>query len=132
MDSTVRASGQLTVERHKRRHKLTRKRVYCATPEGVEVTAEVLLQPVTDFLAGRITDNPPPPPPDELNKRLGRIRDPYPAVALAILAPLLDAIERGWDDRSLFRDAWRTQLAEQMGERLRDEFAFKEMKIAEA
>jgi DNA-directed RNA polymerase len=130
MDTSIKASEQLTVERHRRRQKLTRKRLYCATPEGVEVTAEVLLQPLTNFLAGRLPDNPPPPPPEELNERLGRIADPYPTVALAILAPLLDAIARGWEGHD--RDSWRMLLAKAMGEGLCHWLALKETERAEA
>src|SRR6516164_457490 len=135
MESTVKGSIRLTEEQRARRQKLTRKKLFCATPEGVAATADTgLLQLLIDFLAGKDPDNLAPSPPAELEERLNRIAaygDPCPFVALAILAPLLDRIERGWDDRSTFRDAWRTQLAEQLGERLRDEFARKEMKLAE-
>jgi DNA-directed RNA polymerase len=90
-----------------------------------------LLQPVIDFLAGKVADNPPPPPPDELNERLGRIHNPYPALALAILAPLLDAIARGWEEPQKVvtdrADNWRMLLAKQMGEILRDWLVSKDM-----
>ena len=140
METTVKGSERLTKERRARRQKLTRKKLFCATPEGVAVTVDTgLLQLLIDFLEGKdpngfplTPDDLAPSPPDELKERLERIPDPCPFVALAILAPLLDRIERGWDDRSTFRDPWRTQLAEQMGERLRDEFALKEMRLAEA
>ncbi len=133
MDDAIKGSEQLTTERYPRRQRLTRKRLYCATPEGAEVTAELLLAPLTDFLADKIKDNPPPLPPDELNDRLGRVAiytaDTYPAVALAILAPVLDAIARGWegyDDNK----SWKMLLAEQMGGRLCDWLALKEEEIA--
>lgn len=119
-------SEQLTLERHRRRHKATRKKLYCATPEGVEVTAEVLIEPLAGFLAGgiKIDGDGPPLPPDELNDRLGRIPNPYPAVALAILAPLLDAMARSWD--GFDSDSWRMLLAKQMGRTLCDWLALKE------
>jgi hypothetical protein len=133
MESTVKGSERLTKKRRARRQKLTRKKPFGSTPEFVAATADTgLLQLLIDLLEGKDPNNLLPAPPAELEERLNRIPDPCPFVALAILAPLLDRIERGWDDRSTFRDPWRTQLAEQMGERLRDEFAFKEMKIAEA
>jgi hypothetical protein len=133
MESTVKGSERLTKERRARRQKLTRKKPFCATPEGVAATADTgLLQLLIGFLAGEDPDpnNRAPSPPAELEERFKRIPDPCPFIALAILAPLLDRIERGWDDRSTFRDPWHTQLAEQLGERLRDEFARKEMKLA--
>jgi hypothetical protein len=40
VDSTISGSERLSGERHKRRHRAIRKKLYCATPEGVEVTAE--------------------------------------------------------------------------------------------
>ena len=133
MESTVKGSERLTKQRRARRQRLTRKRLFGNTPEGVASTADTgLLELLIDFLEGKDPNNRAPAPPAELEERLGRIPDPCPFVALAILAPLLDRIERGWDDRSTFRDPWRTQLAEQLGERLGDEFARKEMKLAEA
>jgi hypothetical protein len=130
LDDTTKGSEYLTAERSKRQNKLTRKRLFCATPKGVEA-ASVLLGPLTDFLAGRIKDNPPPPPPDELNERLGRIDNPHPHVALAILAPVLDAIERGWEapkkTDAKRADNWRMLLAKQMGEILRDWLVLKDM-----
>ena len=133
MESTVKGSERLTKQRRARRQRLTRKRLFGNTPEGVASTADTgLLELLIDFLEGKEPNNRAPAPPAELEERLGRIPDPCPFVALAILAPLLDRIERGWDDRSTFRDPWRTQLAEQLGERLGDEFARKEMKLAEA
>ena len=139
METTVKGSERLTKARRARRQKLPRKKLFCATPEDVAVTVDTsLLQLLIDFLEGKdqngfplTPDDLAPSPPDELKERLERIPDPCPFVALAILAPLLDRIERGWDDRSTFRDPWRTQLAEQMGERLGDEFAREEMKLAE-
>jgi hypothetical protein len=118
-------SELLTLERHRHRHRAIKKLPYCATPEGVEVTAEVLIQPLTDFLVRRIDGYVPPLPPDELNDRLGRVPDPYPAVALAILAPLLDAMARGWEG---FDDpySWRMLLAKQMGRTLCDWLVLKE------
>ena len=116
MESTVKGSERLTKQRRARRQRLTRKRLFGNTPEGVASTADTgLLELLIDFLEGKDPNNRAPAPPAELEERLGRIPDPCPFVALAILAPLLDRIERGWDDRSTFRDPWRTQLAEQLG-----------------
>src|SRR5215469_5059802 len=39
LHDTIKASERLTKERHARRQKRLAKRLYCATPEGVEVTA---------------------------------------------------------------------------------------------
>ena len=66
------------------RHGRLKRRVYLNTPEGRAVTGEIFLKSFADFLAGRLDVKPPPPPSDELNERLGRLEDPYPAVALAI------------------------------------------------
>src|SRR5262249_12780846 len=74
-----------------------------------------------DFLADKA-----PPPPAALNKRLGSIPDAMPHVALAILAPVLDAVARGWEGKPGFHDPWRTQLAEKMGELLCHWLAMKE------
>src|SRR5262249_9396200 len=72
--------------------------------------------------------------------RLDRISsDPWPHVALAILAPVLDTIARGREggDRVFIlnrkgaavrkRDPWRTSLAEQLGIGLRDWLVQREM-----
>ena len=98
MGDSIETSKQLTRERHERRHRAARKTLYCATPEGVAITADVLLQPLIDYLASGDPDARPPS--EGLNDRLGRIPDPNPHVALAILSPVLDAIARGWASRA--------------------------------
>jgi hypothetical protein len=130
MDDSIRDSERLNVERHEHRHRNIRKTLYCATLEGVEVTAEVFLEPLTKFLAGKDPDNLPPLPPEELNWRLGCIPDAIPHVALAILQPVLDAIARGWEvpkKTAKRADNWRMLLAKQMGEILGNWLALKDM-----
>ena len=144
MEGTARGSKRFTDERSARRNKLPRKRVFCATPKGV-ATANVFLGPLINFLSGADPDNPPPRPPDELNERLGRIPDAIPHVALAILAPVLDAIERGFEDPPESRllrnpdgsaapraDNWRMFLAKETGETLCRWLLLKEREMAEA
>ena len=146
MESTVKGSKRLIKERHARRQKRLAKRVYCGTPEGVEVTAEVFLEPLIDFLMDKNPDNLCPVPPPELNERLGAIPNAIPHVALAILAPVLDAIARGWEpkksDTKLIRkkdgttvkpaDNWKTLLAKQMGETLCRWLVLKETEMEKA
>src|SRR5205823_13486356 len=79
-----------------------------------------------DFL----TSEDAPPPPDELNERLGSIPDAIPHVALAILAPVLDTVARGWEGRD--DDSWRMLLAKHLGETLCHWLVRREMEIAEA
>ena len=95
MDESTRDSERLTTERHNRQHRNIRKKLYCATPEGVAVTGDLLLQPLIDFL--KDPDNPFRPP-SELEERLHRIPDHHPHVALAILAPVLDGFARVRED----------------------------------
>jgi hypothetical protein len=103
MDESIRDSERLTIERHKHRHRNIRKKLYCATQEGVEVAAKVFLQPLVVFLKdpdnpfGLHSDNPVGPLP-QLKERLTRIPDHYEHVALAILAPVLDGIARNRED----------------------------------
>lgn len=129
-DDSTAGSEQLTVERYNRRQKRTHRRLYGATPESVEVTAE-LLPLLVDFVSNRIKDNPPPEPPDELNERLGRAcadnEAAVPTVALAILAPVLNAFARGWTD---YDSSWKTILAKEMGESLCNWLALQDLKRA--
>ena len=135
MDDTTGVFEQLGAERHRRRQKAKRDRLYCATPEGFEVTAEVFLGPLIKYLAGKDPDNPNPPiPPDVLNARLGQIPNPYPWVALVILEPLLDTLARGWGDHDATwrqegfkQDPWEMLLVKKMGERMRDWLLLREM-----
>jgi hypothetical protein len=103
-----------------------------------------LLAPLINFLSGADPKNPPPRPPDELNERLGRIPNAIPHVALAILAPVLDAVERGFEKPSESRllrnpdgsvakraDNWRMLLAKETGETLCRWLLFKEREMAE-
>jgi hypothetical protein len=140
LEGSIKGSKRLTAERNARRNKLPRKRVFCATPKGV-ATADVLLAPLINFL----TSKDAPHPPDELNERLGRIPNAIPHVALAILAPVLDAVERGFEKPSESRllrnpdgsvakraDNWRMLLAKETGETLCRWLLFKERDMAEA
>src|SRR6516165_5216154 len=109
LDDSIRDSESLTKERHDRQHRV-RKKPYGATPQFVAVTADGgLLQLLIDFLESLPEEFKPP---DQLNERLGRIPDAIRHVALAILAPILDTVARGWDGPPSFHDPWRTQLAE--------------------
>jgi hypothetical protein len=116
---------QRAIDRFNRRNDLKRRdrqgrlkrRVFCQLPVG-QANAELFLGPLADYLAGKLDDKPPPPPSDGLDKRLGRLKDPYPAVALMILHPLLDAIMRGW--KGMDDAAAEMALAERMGKSLCD------------
>jgi hypothetical protein len=128
LDDGIRDSERLTKERSDHQQRI-RKKPYGATPQFVAVTADGgLLQLLIDFLESLPEEFTPP---DELNERLGRIPDAIPHVALAILAPVLDAAVRGWDGSPSFHDAWRVQLAENMGMLLCHWLAMKEAEIAE-
>ena len=139
MDDTIKASEALTLERHQHQHRKIKKKHYGSTEEFVAVTGDLLLQPLIKFL--RDDPNCPRPPP-ELEERLRRIPDHCAYVALAILAPLLDAFARGREDgdrvlilnrkgeRVHKRDTWRTALTEQLGAGLRDWLVQKEMEEA--
>jgi hypothetical protein len=140
LEASIKGSKRLTAERNARRNKLPRKRVFCATPKGV-ATADVLLAPLINFL----TSKDAPHPPDQLNERLGRIPNAIPHVALAILAPVLDAVERGFEKPSESRllrnpdgsvakraDNWRMLLAKETGETLCSWLLLKERDMAEA
>ena len=94
---TLGESRRLTRDRFARRNRLKargrkRRRVYCATPVGRKVTADLFIEPLAAFLAGELDDKPYPAPGD------------FAAVcnldchtlALIALHPLLDAIMRGW------------------------------------
>jgi hypothetical protein len=129
LDDSIRDSESLTKERHHRQHRV-RKKPYGATPQFVAVTADGgLLQLLIDFLESLPEEFKPP---DELNERLGGIPDGIPHVALAILAPILDTIARGWDGPPSFHDPWAVQLAEKMGGLLCHWLAMKEAEMAEA
>ena len=147
MDESIEASERLTIERHKHQHRNTRKKLYCATQEGVEVTAKVFLVPLVVFLKdpdnpfGLHSDNPVGPSP-ELKERLTRIPDHYEHVALAILAPVLDGFARNRedDDQALIinrkgamvlKRYSRTPLAEDLGTSLRDWLIQKETEQTE-
>ena len=129
LDDSIRDAESLTKERHDRQHRV-RKKPYGATPQFVAVTADGgLLQLLIDFLESLPEEFKPP---DQLNERLGRIPDAIRHVALAILAPILDTVARGWDGPPSFHDPWRTQLAEKMGEMLCHWLAMMEVELAEA
>ena len=55
-------SRRLTAKRFKAKNKLTKRRVYCATPVGAAVTADIFLAPLADFLAGELPEKPNPLP----------------------------------------------------------------------
>jgi DNA-directed RNA polymerase len=139
MDESIRDSERLTDERHRHQHRNIRKKLYCATPEGVAVTGDLLLQPLIDFL--KDPDNPFRPP-SELEERLHRIPDHHPHVALAILAPVLDGFARDREDDQGFiinrkgvivpKLYSRTPLAEALGTHLLGWLVHKEREMAEA
>ena len=92
-----------------------KRRAFGSTPLGAEVLGE-LIGPLGDFLAGKLDDKPFPPP-DELNRRFGQLPgDPFPKIALAILAPLVDHIIRGW--RGIDDQLSEIAAAEAMGQYL--------------
>ena len=139
LDDSIKASEALTLERHQHQHRKIKKKHYASTEEGVAITGDLLLQPLIEFLQD--PNNPQPPPP-ELGERLRRIHADCAHAALAILAPIVDAIARDREesDRVLMlnrkgervhkRDTWNTSLAEQLGAGLRDWVVQKEMERA--
>jgi hypothetical protein len=75
-------------------------RVFVATPQG-RVTAELLLAPLAEYIAGERADGEMPPrPPKGLGELVYRREVKPGELALIALAPLLDGINRGWWQRS--------------------------------
>ena len=94
-----------------------KRRAFGGTPLGSEVLGE-LIRPLADFLAGKLDDKPFPPP-DELHRRFGQLPgDPFPKIALAILAPLVDHMMRGWGNTD--DPPSEARVAEAMGQYLCD------------
>jgi DNA-dependent RNA polymerase len=69
-------------------------RPFLKTPRGNALTADYITY-LADFLGGKLTDQPHEPP-HFLREPIRKLADPQ-FLALAVLAPLLDSIFRGWD-----------------------------------
>jgi DNA-dependent RNA polymerase-like protein len=116
-------SWELTEERFQRRNKKRtgkgRPRIYCGTPLGRKATAELFLKPLASFLSWELEDKPQPPPGD-----LGQVIYNYKlnpqTLALIALAPLLDAINRGWkgDDTESAAMLLRMKIGRYLRDRL--------------
>jgi DNA-directed RNA polymerase len=124
---TLPLSRKLTNARFARRNRLKAKdrkrgRVYCGTPLGTKVTAELFLGPLATFISGELEEKPPSPPGD-----LGALAYQLKSETLALiaLAPLLDSIIRGWEGRD-GKSAEMT-LCKKMGEYLRDRLALEKL-----
>jgi DNA-directed RNA polymerase len=121
MDSLTR-----TRERFKRQNRLKgRNLVYCGTPLGKRVLVE-FIAPLADFLAGKLSEKPTKPPGD-----LGELLRPLDPqkLALIVLAPLLDSINRGWtgDDT----DSAEMLLVKKIGEYLRHRLIVEKLLTSE-
>jgi hypothetical protein len=93
-------SRRLTARRFKAKNALTKNRVYCATPVGAAVTADVFLGPLADFLAGRFPERPNPLPkalPEGIRSLIAGME--ANTLALMALAPLLHRIHAGWQGK---------------------------------
>jgi hypothetical protein len=93
-------SRRLTTRRHKAKNKLTGRRIYCATPVGAAVTAEIFLGPLADFVAGKLPEKPNPLPkalPKGIKSLIAGMD--APTLALMALTPLLHRIHAGWQGK---------------------------------
>ncbi len=93
------SSRRKSVARFNRRNRLVtakgRPRLFLNTPHGQKLTRELFLEPLAEFLVGKLPEKSHKPPP--FLRRLILQLDDYRFLALAALSPLLDAIYRGWD-----------------------------------
>jgi DNA-directed RNA polymerase len=114
-------SWKLTEARFDQRNELNKSgRVFCETPHGRKVTADLFLAPLTEFLSGKY-DEKPDPPPRWLSPLICDLAPEK--LALMALAPLLDSIYRGWEGRDL--DSAEMLLKLKIGAELRDRLALE-------
>jgi hypothetical protein len=71
---------------------------FCNTPYGERVTVEVFIDPLADFLAGKLADKPNKAP-TFLRPLIADLND-YRKLALIAVAPLLDCMTWDRDDPS--------------------------------
>jgi hypothetical protein len=112
-----------------RRNRLTNRngfpRAYCETEFGRKIVVDVFLQPLSNFLAGKLSERP-----TRLRGKLGALlsrlcgSDPE-NLALIVLHPLLDSIARGWAGRDTRSADMRLCL--KLGKELRDRLALNKL-----
>jgi hypothetical protein len=71
---------------------------FCATPYGEKVALEIFINPLADFLAGKLEDKPQKAP-TFLRPLIADLND-YKKLALMGVAPLLDCMTWDRDDPS--------------------------------
>jgi hypothetical protein len=116
-----------TSERFERRNRLDGRRVFVHTPVGRRVTLDLFLKPLADEIAIQL-DGGEYPPPGDLGPVLARL-DSH-TLALIALAPLLDAIMRGWQGNDT--DSAEMLLRLKIGRYLRDRLDMAAMEVAKA
>jgi hypothetical protein len=116
---------KLTKQRYANRNRLTkdgkRVRLFIEAPLGRAVIGD-FLKPLASFLAGEFEDKPIPPPGD-LGQLFYQLTPEEQAIA--VLAPLLDFLYRGWkgkDGRSA-----EMLLRQKIGRNLHDRLALKKL-----
>ena len=100
-DDTLTASRRLTGERYEHKNRLKtakgRRRDFLELPVG-QRALEPSLKLLADFLAGKLKQKPEKPPP-WLGSLIAHYRFTPDELAVMALAPLLNAIDRGWLDK---------------------------------
>jgi DNA-dependent RNA polymerase len=118
MNETQRRSEARFNERNRLMTAKGRRRAFIQTPLGQKVTVELFLEPLADFLAGRLADKPDDPP-RFLWSLILQLNDPE-FLALAALLPLLDAIRRGFDrDDPFAAGELKLKIGRELYDRLR-------------
>ena len=113
------SSRQKSVARFNRRNRLHsakgRPRIFLNTPVGRKLTVDLFMQPLADFLARKL-----PEQPDRAPKFLRpHIGGDFQFLALAVLSSLMDGIYRGWNKDDPSAEA-KLKLA--IGAELNDRF----------
>lgn len=121
-DDTLTASRRLTGERYEHKNRLKtakgRRRDFLELPVG-QRALEPSLKLLADFLAGKLKQKPEKPPP-WLGSLIAHYRFTPDELAVMALAPLLNAIDRGWLDKD-DNDSPQRALRQKMGA----EFSFR-------
>jgi hypothetical protein len=119
-------SSKKTRQRFARRNRLKAKgrhksRVFCETPFGRKVTADLFIRDLASFLAGNHSSETADPPPRDLGQLVSQLESED--IAMCALSPLLHSIHRGWDHD----DDPARALCQKIGEHLRDRLALEKL-----
>jgi hypothetical protein len=104
-------------------------RHYLSTPVGRRVVSDLFLPELAAFLAGKLPERP-----TRLRGDVGALfaelcRSCPDGLALAVLAPLLDCIKRGWDGHDTA--SWKMHLCRKLGREMRDRLALNTLLISD-